>query len=1107
MKGEVQKAFNSKDCSISKQAKTVYDKLIRANKSNPKDEEIEECIYNTINYKVVCTRDPLVHLTYVMKEYNKRVSNNKDLISGVENAIKLYNYAKEHSDIKKEYKKSLEKFLTKLAEDPEFKENLLEQYAKEMSGTSPNAVINRILANKKYNFKYRLAFDSSAEKVILKKNNDDIHVNFLSSGERMILSIMSWLFYQQREHFNDNNDSDNKIKILLMDEPDRHLDPDLCKLFFQIVHHELCINHGVQVIMSTHRHETIAFAPEDSIFSVRENQGKLEIAPVSKLEAVFRMTKNIRELTAYHQKVYTESSDDALFYEGMYHSIKEYFVKGCNDLKGSWYPSRRHQLTFHSVSVAEVSNRTTHDKGGGSCKKVLTMISTDSTAIGNLNKEGHQSSLVKTRRWNRVLKLIDNPNLLKSYGILDNDNGNTKTMLKKESSIHPELYQQVEIITRHSLENYVLDPIIFCSALSIKEIESYFDDLKKQNWSKFEIDSLNKILLTPDIYQTIKNLLNSECINVSELQSQINFYMLHLLYLVAQKVIISVDNIRNKTKKDKNAKKIVEKTLETIKKHESINFSNKVWNEINELVEKEVVNSNNSYNGEKEKQTETYKISKKILNDIESYKKIEANKLADTLFKKIPRRPVAFHRSNGDIICLEYPVYFFELRGHTIADKIFGDNTSRQITGDIALKIYHEGAEFIPSDLLTTFKKLDLKLRRNAAQAIKPKAPHKPLSFFYSKPEQSFDSTIISDLKFISKQLNSQISTDEQAGDYQKFGLEAYRADCQVGDCFFVAVASYLPEKNVEQVRRDIVAYIRNNNYLREIIQIQAATLDDHHLLVDNENKPYRSFEEYCKYMSQSGTWATEIEILAAHLVYKRPIVVITPGNAFDRVYNHFNFTNDPIFLYYQNQNHYKPLAAKDAQCSLNSDIESINQKNTESDVPTLNEASHEKKTSANSLIPSPQPSSLLSEGSHERDSSRDGLLCSSLIASKEDQRSFDPDLDTSDEMSHETRLNKSNLYCNFQDHLSAKQNTELNAIKMTAKQIKNMLNCGETDYYTLERVIKSLENREAGNLKKFEISRDGAGEYYNMVIKTVNDVQKAQSDSTSRYTKRMMYG
>jgi len=27
------------------------------------------------------------------------------------------------------------------------------------------------------------------------------------------------------------------------------------------------------------------------------------------------------------------------------------------------------------------------------------------------------------------------------------------------------------------------------------------------------------------------------------------------------------------------------------------------------------------------------------------------------------------------------------------------------------------------------------------------------------------------------------------------------------------------------------------------------------------------------------------------------------------------------------------------------------------------------------------------------------------------------------------------------------------------------------------------------------------------MVIKTVNDVQKAQSDSTSRYTKRMMYG
>ncbi len=41
----------------------------------------------------------------------------------------------------------------------------------------------------------------------------------------------------------------------------------------------------------------------------------------------------------------------------------------------------------------------------------------------------------------------------------------------------------------------------------------------------------------------------------------------------------------------------------------------------------------------------------------------------------------------------------------------------------------------------------------------------------------------------------------------------------------------------------------------------------------------------------------------------RRPVVVITPGNTYDRVFREEGYEGEPIFLNYVGDNHYEPLA------------------------------------------------------------------------------------------------------------------------------------------------------------------------------------------------------
>ena len=77
----------------------------------------------------------------------------------------------------------------------------------------------------------------------------------LSSGEKFMISLLLLQFdFDRRAARN----------IILLDEPDRYLDQKLIETLFKIVYEEFCQKHDIQIIMTTHRSDTISFSISQS---------------------------------------------------------------------------------------------------------------------------------------------------------------------------------------------------------------------------------------------------------------------------------------------------------------------------------------------------------------------------------------------------------------------------------------------------------------------------------------------------------------------------------------------------------------------------------------------------------------------------------------------------------------------------------------------------------------------------------------------------------------------------------------------------------------------------------------------------------------------------
>lgn len=122
------------------------------------------------------------------------------------------------------------------------------------------------------------------------KAGEVIEYNDLSSGEQMIVKFIIWAMTEDVRG--------GKINTMILDEPDAHLHPGMCKMMVDILQDiaepsNKNIN-GIRVIITTHSPSTVAFAPEGSLFILKKDEnGNRSIKLTSKQKAISILSDGI----------------------------------------------------------------------------------------------------------------------------------------------------------------------------------------------------------------------------------------------------------------------------------------------------------------------------------------------------------------------------------------------------------------------------------------------------------------------------------------------------------------------------------------------------------------------------------------------------------------------------------------------------------------------------------------------------------------------------------------------------------------------------------------------------------------------------------------------
>ncbi len=163
----------------------------------------------------------------------------------------------------------------------------------------------------------------------------------------------------------------------------------------------------------------------------------------------------------------------------------------------------------------------------------------------------------------------------------------------------------------------------------------------------------------------------------------------------------------------------------------------------------------------------------------------------------------------------------------------------------------------------------------------------------------------------------SSIDFTRNLSERNLFALESYDVYYEVGNCLFEAVAGLdeaRPQRKSVDMRSLAIWHIQQDKQLKERIADLARAENAKIRIADREEK-YQNVDEYVDFMRQDKAWGTEIELVALARVLKRPIVVLTPANAYDQIIEEDIYVqNTPIFLNYVGDNHYVPLTFASGQ-------------------------------------------------------------------------------------------------------------------------------------------------------------------------------------------------
>ncbi len=156
------------------------------------------------------------------------------------------------------------------------------------------------------------------------QKGEEVEYNDLSSGEQMIVNYLFWTLGKDFRG--------NRINTMLLDEPDSHLHPSMCKMMVNILY-ELSKpknegGSGIRIIITTHSPSTVAFAPENNLFVMEKNdKNERSISSVSNEEAenvlsdgIFTYKRGINAInlvivSQYRNLLFVEGKTDVIHLE------------------------------------------------------------------------------------------------------------------------------------------------------------------------------------------------------------------------------------------------------------------------------------------------------------------------------------------------------------------------------------------------------------------------------------------------------------------------------------------------------------------------------------------------------------------------------------------------------------------------------------------------------------------------------------------------------------------------------------------------------------------------------------------------------------------------
>lgn len=283
----------------------------------------------------------------------------------------------------------------------------------------PWKTINAIFKKHNINYSFEdISPDSFVEGISIDfkliKNSIIKKVEFtsLSSGEKMIIALIVKLF--AAAFYGSGID---RPELVVLDEPDSHLHPELSKLLIDVLSDTFVIELGIKVIITTHSPSTVALSPDESLFELR-NEPTTSLSKISKDNALKLLTVGVPTLSIdykNHRQVFVESPTDVFYYQNIYDVL-----------------SQRERFTFKPYFIS-------YGKGQGNCDQVIQLVN-------NLRSSGND----------------------KSYGVVDWDGKRIKSdfVLVHGSN------------ARYSIENFIYDPIYLVEYfIEIGGAENVFSDL------------------------------------------------------------------------------------------------------------------------------------------------------------------------------------------------------------------------------------------------------------------------------------------------------------------------------------------------------------------------------------------------------------------------------------------------------------------------------------------------------------------------------------------------------------------------------------------------------------------------------------------------------